>query len=123
MNRPCLAVMGTVIATGVMSAPAPAEDAGALFVKNCQTCHTIDKGGVARQGPPLWGVIGRKAGTVQGFNYSDGLKASGIVWTPEKLDEWLAFPKKLVRDTFMTYRQTDPAIRKAIIAYVAAQKG
>jgi cytochrome c len=100
-----------------------AEDAAQLFVKNCQTCHTINKGGAARQGPPLWGVIGRKAGGVEGFRYSDGLKASGIVWTPEKLDEWLAFPRKLVRDTIMTYRQSDPAIRKAIIEYMAAHEG
>ena len=123
MNLPALAVMGTAIAVSGMPAPAQAEDAAALFVKNCQTCHTIEKGGVARQGPPLWGVIGRKAGTVDGFKYSDGLRASGIVWTPEKLDEWITFPKKLIRDTFMTYRQTDPDIRKAIVDYVAAKKG
>jgi cytochrome c len=59
---------------------------------------------------------------IAGFTISEGLKASGIVWTPEMLDAWLAFPRKLVRDTFMNYRQGDPAIRKAIIEYMAAQK-
>jgi cytochrome c2 len=39
------------------------------------------------------------------------------------LDEWIAFPKKMVRDTFMMYRQGDPEIRKAIIAYIESQKG
>jgi cytochrome c len=123
MNFPSLAVMGIVIAASGACGTAWAEDAAALFVKNCQACHTIDKAGAARQGPPLWGVIGRRAGTVDGFKYSEGLKSSGIVWTPERLDEWIASPKKLVRDTFMNYRQTDPAIRKTIIDYMVSKKG
>jgi len=122
MHRRCLALMGTMVAAGILSASARGEDAAQLFVKNCQTCHTIEKGAGVRQGPPLWGVIGRKAGSVPGFTYSDGLKASGIVWTPEKIDAWITFPKKLVRDTFMNYRQSDPAIRKLIIDYVAAHR-
>ncbi len=63
------------------AAAAAAEDGAALFVKNCQTCHIIAKDGPVRTGPPLRGVIGRKAGTVEGFSYSAGLKASGIIWT------------------------------------------
>jgi cytochrome c len=122
MKSPCLALVGSAIAAGMVSTIARAEDGAALFVKNCQTCHTIEKGEGVRQGPPLWGVIGRKAGSVLGFPYSDGLKASGIVWTPEKIDAWITFPKKLVRDTFMNYRQSDPVIRKEIIAYVAAHR-
>jgi cytochrome c len=108
--------------TIVGAAPAAAEDGAQLFVKNCQTCHVIAKDGGVRVGPPLRGVIGRKAGTVEGFNYSPGLKASGIVWSEQTLDQWLSWPKKMVRDTFMLYRQSDPEIRKAIIDYIAAQK-
>jgi cytochrome c len=104
------------------AAPAAAEDGAALFVKNCQTCHVVAKDGGVRTGPPLWGVVGRKAGTIEGFNYSPGLKASDIVWTKEALDQWLTFPKKMVRDTIMLYRQNDPEIRKAIIDYLAMQK-
>jgi cytochrome c len=103
-------------------APAAAEDGAALFVKNCQTCHIVAKEGGVRTGPPLRGVVGRKAGSIEGFNYSPGLKASGIIWTPEMLDQWLTFPKKLVRDTMMLYRQNNPEIRKAIIDYLATQK-
>jgi cytochrome c len=104
------------------TAPAVGEDGAALFVKNCQTCHVIAKDGGVRTGPPLWGVMGRKAGSIEGFNYSAGLKASGIVWTAETLDQWLTFPKKLVPDTMMMYRQTKPEVRKAIIDYIAMQK-
>jgi cytochrome c len=101
---------------------AAADDGAALFKKNCQTCHSIEKGAAPRQGPPLYGVIGRKAGTVEGFKYSAGLKAAGWEWTPEKIDEWISFPKKMIRDTFMVYRQNDPDIRKAIVAYLETQK-
>jgi cytochrome c len=106
----------------VQSVGAAAADGAALYVKNCQTCHSIEKGGSNRQGPPLYGIAGRKAGTIEGFKYSAGLKAAGWEWTPEKLDEWLAFPKKMIRDTIMVYRQNDPEIRTAIVAYLATLK-
>lgn len=102
--------------------PALAQDGAALFLKNCQTCHSIEKGSPARQGPPLYGVIGRKAGSVEGFKYSEGLKTVGFEWTPEKIDEWIAFPKKMIRSTTMVYRQNNPDIRKAIVAYLATLK-
>ena len=121
MNR--LGVMMSGLALTIAgAASAAAEDGAELFVKNCQTCHVIAKDGGVRVGPPLRGVIGRKAGAIEGFNYSPGLKASGIVWSEQTLDQWLTWPKKMVRDTFMLYRQSDPEIRKAIIDYIAAQK-
>jgi cytochrome c len=113
---------GWCLALAVASPAVAADDGAALFKKNCATCHAIEKGAPPRQGPPLYGVIGRKAGTIEGFKYSEGLKAAGWEWTPEKIDEWISFPKKMIRDTFMVYRQNDPEIRKAIIAYLATQK-
>jgi cytochrome c2 len=53
MNLPSLAVVATIIAAGFASAAARAEDASALFARNCQTCHTLENGGASRQGPPL----------------------------------------------------------------------
>lgn len=116
------AVTGGLLVAAAMPAQGAAMEGGELFVKNCQTCHTIEKGGAARMGPNLWGVFGRKAGAVEGFKYSKGLKSSGIVWTAETLDSWLTYPKKMIRDTFMVYRQAKPEIRKAIIDYLATQK-
>lgn len=121
MNR-ITAMMSGAVLTIAGAAQAAAEDGAALFVKNCQTCHIIAKDGGTRTGPPLRGVVGRKAGSIEGFDYSAGLKSSGIIWTPETLDQWLAFPKKMVRDTFMVYRQNDPKIRKAIIDFISTQK-
>lgn len=118
------AVLLAAIGLAPLAAPerAVAADGAALFVKNCQTCHTIEKNGSPRTGPPLYGVIGRPAGSVEGFKYSAGLKSAGWAWTPEKLDAWLAFPKKMIRDTTMVYRQNDPQIRQAIIGFLAERK-
>ena len=121
MNRIMAMMSGCALMISII-VPASAEDGAALFVKNCQTCHIVAKVGGTRTGPPLWGVMGRKAGSIEGFKYSEGLKNSGITWTSETLDQWLTFPKKMVRDTFMLYRQNDPAIRKAIIDFLTTQK-
>jgi cytochrome c len=116
-------LMLTVLtATMAGASLAAAEDGAELFVKNCQTCHIIAKEGPKRVGPSLWGVLGRKAGSLEGFPYSPGLKSSGIVWKQDTLDQWLTFPKKMVRDTNMVYRQNRPEIRKAIIDFIATQK-
>ncbi|MGE0238992.1 MAG: cytochrome c family protein [Parvibaculaceae bacterium] len=114
--------MSALALTFAGAASAAAEDGAALFVKNCQTCHIIAREGPKRMGPPLWGVFGRAAGAVEGFPYSAGLKASGLVWTRETLDQWLTFPKKMVRDTTMVYRQNNPEIRKVLIDYIATRK-
>jgi cytochrome c len=116
------ALIGGALVVAAGGAQAAAGEGAELFVKNCQTCHTIEKGGSTRSGPNLWSIVGRKAGSVEGFNYSPGLKSSGIVWTADTLDSWLTFPRKMVRDTFMIYRQAKPEIRKAIIEYLATQK-
>ena len=62
----------------------------------------------------------RKAGTLEGYKYSAGLKAAGWQWTPEQLDLWLTDPKALVPDTIMsTYKQKDAEKRKLIIEFLA----
>jgi len=101
---------------------AAADDAGAkLFMNHCGTCHTIDPAARQRQGPNLHGVLQRKAGTLAGYKYSAGLKATGWQWTPEQLDLWLTDPKALVPDTLMSiYKQKDAEKRKLIIDYLAA---
>ena len=112
-----LAVMPAVL----MAAPAlGADDAGAkLFKNHCGTCHSIDPAAPPRQGPGLHGVLQRKAGTLEGFKYSAGLKAAGWQWTPEQLDLWLTDPKALVPDTTMSiYKQKDVDKRKLIIDYL-----
>ena len=65
------------------------------FIEECGDCHS-PKEGKAKKGPPLFGVVGRAAATSPGFAYSDAMKASGITWTPDKIDAYITLPKKVV---------------------------
>jgi cytochrome c len=87
----------------------------AAFEKRCTGCHALDH---EKVGPRLGGVVGRKAGTVPNFDYSDALKKSGIVWNVEILDKWLTDPDSVVPDADMTFRLNDATERAAIIAYL-----
>ena len=93
-------------------------DSAALFKKHCGVCHILEKDGPKRQGPSLWGVLGRPIGSLEGFKYSKDLKASEDKWTDERLDKWLEKPKSVFKSTFMIYKQKDPEIRAKIIAFL-----
>lgn len=95
---------------------------GRRFVQ-CRSCHQIGDGSQHSVGPDLHGVFGRTAGTIADFpNYSDALKASGIVWDAETIDAWIANPKAVVADTNMTYvGLRDPNARRDLIAWLWVQ--
>ncbi len=108
------------LASGALAAPSQGET---LFKQRCGTCHTIEPGGPAKLGPPLKGMVGRKAGTVQGFAYSNALKNSGIVWNTTNLDAYIAKPTATVPGgKMMVGMPGNPAQRAAVVAYLAAQK-
>ncbi len=87
----------------------------AAFEKRCTGCHALDR---EKVGPRLAGVVGRRAGTVPTFTYSDALKKSSIVWTEALLDRWLNDPESVIPDNDMSFRLNDSAQRAAIIAYL-----
>jgi cytochrome c len=98
--------------------------AGANFFKGrCAACHTAAKDAGNRIGPNLFGVFGRRAASVADYNYSAAMKASGIVWTTDKLKSYLANPRAVVPGTKMTFA----GIRKDednanTVAYLATLK-
>lgn len=97
-----------------------AENGEALYRRQCLGCHQIEQPRNSA-GPTLHGVVGRPAGSVEGFNYSPALRDSGITWTPETLDTYLANPAGMVRGTRMALRVADEQQRRDIIEYLAAQ--
>lgn len=92
---------------------------GKTLYGGCMGCHSLDENDV---GPKHRGVVGRKAGTVPDYAYSNALKTSGIVWDPGHLDRWLANPQKLVPGAKMFYSVSDAQSRADLIAYLATQK-
>ncbi len=87
----------------------------AAFEKRCTGCHALDH---EKTGPRLAGVVGRKAGTVSGFPYSDAVKKSAVVWDETVLEKWLTDPETVIPDTDMAFRLDNPVERAAIIAFL-----
>jgi cytochrome c len=93
-----------------------------LFETTCTPCHTYDKGGESDMYGltlNLYGVVGRKAASAAGFQYSEDLRKSGIVWDEAIIDKFIAAPKKLFPGTRMELpRVEDAKTRISIIRYL-----
>jgi len=112
------AAMLSVAAPALRAQALPPGDAerGKELYARCQGCHSIDRN---RIGPMHRGLFGRRAGTVDGFNYSKAMKQSGIVWDEAALDAFLAAPRDVVPGTRMTYAGIkDPQERADLITYL-----
>ena len=75
----------------------------ALFKAKCANCHTCHEGGPNKQGPSLYGVIGRQSGQAADYRYTVANKTSGVTWTTEALCNYLACPKKYIKGTNMAF--------------------
>ena len=85
----------------------------------CRTCHYPEKAYGNHNGPNLYGIFGRKAGTREGYeHYSETMKNAGFVWTPALLDFWLANPQTFLPDSNMIVFATTPQERADLIAYL-----
>lgn len=104
-----------------MSGGAWAQAPGTVFTRQCGTCHVAKPGSEVRQGPNLWGVVGRKAGSVPGFKYSANYAGSGIVWDEATLDSYLANPQAVIAGSTMAYRQANADTRRIIIDWLKDQ--
>ena len=106
----------------VLVAPAHAQQGDAArgeqrFVE-CAACHSVERG-VNNVGPTLAGVFGRKAGALAEFRYSAAMRKSGITWTPQTLDEYIADPQRRIPANRMPYAGLpDAAARADLIAYL-----
>jgi cytochrome c len=107
-----------LIAVVVSALPIGGQDAGAgksVFAKRCSGCHAMD---ADKEGPRLRGVLGRKAGAVPGFQYSEALRISGIVWNESLLSKWLENTQSVVKNNDMEFRVANADERQAVIAYL-----
>lgn len=122
MVRTAIAIAALILSAGEASAQGDAT-AGEQVFKKCTVCHSIGVGATNKVGPELNAVLGRTAGTLPDFNYSQAMKdkgAGGLVWTPDTLSQFLTKPKDFVPGTKMSF----PGLPKPedvanVIAYIA----
>ncbi|MBN9262574.1 MAG: cytochrome c family protein [Hyphomicrobium sp.] len=123
MNRAVLfsAIAATVF-LGTTLVSAQDVENGADIFKRCRACHDVGDNAKNKVGPILNGIVGRKAGTIEGFKYSDAnLKAGadGWVWTEEKMMEYLLNPRAAMPGNKMAFAGLkDEQDRKDLIAYL-----
>ena len=126
MIRLSAGFMAATLAAASLAGGAQAQDVargGKLFAAQCGTCHSVANPPVTVMGPSLFRLVGRKAGTQPGFNYSNGMKNSGLVWTAAQLDAYLTAPKKTVPGLRMSYPGMPAAKDRAdLIAFLATKK-
>ena len=121
MNRPLTdAVAAFVAVLFPIETMAADNELEIVFNGHCRECHTFIEG-QNRLGPSLFGVVGRKAGSVPGFAYSMSLKGSGVTWDEATLDKWITNSQAVIPGNDMSPPfpgVEDFAIRKKIIAFL-----
>lgn len=121
-------LLAAAIAATAFALPAAAQDVanGEDVFKKCRACHRVGPDAKNLVGPQLNGIVGRKAGTVEGFKYSPANQKAatdGLMWTEENLDKYLADPRGFMPGNKMAFAGIkDDKDRKDLIAYLKAQK-
>lgn len=110
--------------TAAAAAPGGGVNKGKAAFLQCGACHALTPESGAKVGPSLAGVVGRKAGSVADYQYSEAMAGSGITWTPEELDAFITSPSTKVPGTKMVFAGiADADKRKALIDYLANPEG
>ena len=110
--------LALLAAAALPAAAAGDPTRGEKIYERCAACHSL---AADRAGPRHCGLIGRKAASVPGFEYSPAMKRSGLTWNARSLDRFLADPLRVVPGTAMGYDGVkDPAERADLIAYLSA---
>jgi cytochrome c len=101
--------------TSFAADPGLTEAGHVIFEHHCRICHADDPA-LKSYGPPLAGVIGRKAGTYPNYTYSEAMKNAGITWTPEAIKAWMADNKALLPGTRMRHVGVTDSVEQDLIA-------
>jgi cytochrome c len=110
------ALIGLLLLAAAPAHAAGDPAAGEKLYSRCQGCHSVD---VNRVGPRHQGLFGRAAGSLDDYNYSEAMKASGVVWDETTLDQFLTAPREFIKGTKMPFSgMKDAGERADLIAYL-----
>jgi len=115
MSKRLLTLPGLAL-VAALSIQVAAAQAPAAF-NQCKACHTIEAG-KHKMGPSLFAVLGRTAGSAEGYAYSPALKSSGLVWTEENLTAYITNPKAKVPNGKTMPGNSKPDEVKAVVGYL-----
>ncbi|MHC8285991.1 c-type cytochrome [Pseudomonas sp. XS1P51] len=103
---------------------APDQGHGAqVFANECGVCHSVTKGMTGMMGPNLAGVLGRKSGSLEGFNYSQAMRSKDINWQAENIAQLITAPQAFVPGTYMPYMGLASADdRQAVVCFLKEQQ-
>jgi cytochrome c len=126
MNRlfliPSSLLGGYIILHAAASVAADPNAGQKLFNVQCGACHSASAG-VNMVGPSLYGVVGRKSGSVADFHYSPANRDAGVTWDEQTLDKYLENPRAMLQGTTMPYAGLKNSEQRAdVIAYLATLK-
>lgn len=126
MWRILMAMVASTCVAATASAQSGDAAAGQRVFNQCRACHTVDRGGRNGVGPNLWGVMGRRAASINGFRYSANMRElgeGGLTWTEDRLRAYVRNPKDMVPRGTMSFPglRSDTQIND-LMAYLAAQK-
>ena len=111
-----------VLASSPAAANGPATGK-TVFASQCSTCHSDARSRPVVVGPPLFGVVGRPAGSISGYPYSSAMKSAGFTWTPDRLKAYLPAPRDYLPGVRMTYNGLkNPTQLDDLIAYLQTLK-
>jgi cytochrome c len=117
-------IVALLVLSGLGTSAVAADPAAgkSVFNSSCSLCHTVqpDRNMI---GPSLFGIVGRKTGSVPGFHYSPANQAANLTWDEATLDKYLQSPRTMIPSTIMTYGGLkDDTKRANLIAYLATLK-
>lgn len=122
LKKQCAMVLCGLLMLPIAWAQGNPKKGADTFAEECGDCHSAS--GKNKKGPSLIGLKDRPAASVAEYTgYSDAMKQSGITWTPEKIDAYIAQPKKIVSGGKMKYDGlSDAKARADVISYVLSLK-
>ncbi|WP_454863223.1 c-type cytochrome [Pseudomonas hormoni] len=125
LRLPLIGLLSIVLAdTTYATDCAPDQGRGAqVFANECAVCHSVAKGMTGMMGPNLAGVVGRKSGSLEGFNYSQAMRNKDIDWQAENIAQLITQPQAFVPGTYMPYMGLASADdRQAVVCFLKEQQ-